>query len=144
MKLNTLRQAFVKLDYYPSQQNQSLNPALHSLPHTLPQPKSQSPKIGDQDPGTNKNTHLIHMQVKCCECFSEKQLTPVHVYLWGYFACLLSKNKTERKKTARMKMKALYSGEVLTADDIIERLEKKGKQKLEKEQKAARAKARKG
>ena len=31
---------------------------------------------------------------------------------------------------ARMKMKALYSGEVLTADDMIERLEKKGKQKL--------------
>ena len=84
------------------------------------------------------------MQVKCCECFSEKQLTPVCVYLRGYFACLLGK-KTERGKTAHRKVKVLYSREALTADDIFERLEEEDKQKLEKEQqKAARAKARKG
>lgn len=85
------------------------------------------------------------MQVKCCECFSEKQLTPVRIYLRGYFARLLGKKKTERKKTARRKVKALYSGEALTADDIYERLEEEDKEKREKEQqKAARAKARKG
>ena len=67
---------------------------------------------------------------------------PVRVYLWEYFAHLLGKKKTERKKTAYRKVKALYSGEVLTADDIFERLEEEDKQKLEKEkQKAARAKA---
>ena len=116
-----------------------------SLPHTLPPPESQSPKKGDQDAGADTDTHLIHVQVKCCECFSEKQLTPVRVYLRGYFARLLGKKKTERKKTARRKVKALYSGEALTADDIFEKLEEEDKQKLEKEQqKAARAKARKG
>ena len=116
-----------------------------SLPHTLPPHEPQTPKKGDQDTWADTDTHLIHVQVKCCECFSEKQLTPVHVYLRGYFARLLGKKKTERKKTARRKVKALYSGEVLTADDVYERLEEEDKQKLEKEQqKAARAKARKG
>ena len=103
-----------------------------SLPHTLPPPESQSPKKGDQDAGADTDTHLIHVQVKCCECFSEKQLTPVRVYLRGYFAHLLGKKKTERKKTARRKVKALYSGEALTADDIFERLEEEDKQKLER------------
>ena len=107
-----------------------------SLPHTLPPPESQSPKKGDQDAGADTHTHLIHVQVKCCECFSEKQLTPVRVYLWGYFAHLLGKKRTERK-TACRKLKALNSGEALTADDIFERL-KEDKQKVEKEKLNAR------
>ena len=77
------------------------------------------------------------MQVKCCECFSKKQLTPVHVYLQGFFARLLGKKKTEIKKTARRKVKALYSGEALTADSIFERVEEEDKQSLEKEQQKA-------
>ena len=63
---------------------------------------------------------------------------PVHVYLWGFFARLLGKKKTEIKKTACRKVKALYSGEALTADSIFERVEEEDKQSLEKEkQKAA-------
>ena len=83
----------------------------------------KSPKKGDQDAGPETDTHLIHVQVKCCECFSEKQLILVSVYLWGYFAHLLSMKKTERKNTACKKVKGLYSEEALTADDIFERLE---------------------
>ena len=53
----------------------------------------------------------------------------------GYFAHLLGK-KTERR-TAHRKLKALSSGEALTADDIYERLEE-DKQKVEKEKLNAR------
>ena len=117
-----------------------------SLPHTLLPHEPQTPTKGDQAAwADDTDTHLIHVQVKCCECFSEKQLTPVRVYLRGYFARLLGKKKAEKKKTARRKVKALYSGEALMADDIYERLEEEDKEKREKEQqKAARAKARKG
>ena len=95
----------------------------------------------DTDAGAT-DTHLIHVKVSCCECYNEKQLTPVRVYFRGYFARLLGKNKMERKKTARRKVKALYSGEALTADDIYERLEEEEKRK--EQQKSTRAKTRKG
>ena len=31
--------------------------------------------------GVATDTHLVHVKVSCCECYNEKQLTPVQVYL---------------------------------------------------------------
>ena len=42
------------------------------LPDILPPPESQTPKKGDQDALADTDTHLIHVKVKCCECFSKK------------------------------------------------------------------------
>ena len=60
----------------------------------------------------------------------QKAATPVHVYLQGFFAHLLGK-KTEIKKTARRKVKALCSEEALTADSIFGRVEEEDKQSLQ-------------
>ncbi len=68
-------------------------------------------------------------------------MTPVRVYLRGYFARLIG-TRGEKTKTARKRVKPLYSGEALTQDNVFERLEAKEREKTEKEQqKAARARA---
>ena len=83
------------------------------------------------------------MQVKCCECFSEKELTPVRADLRWYFARLLGKKKTERKKTAYRKVKALYSGEALTADDIFEGLRRRKSRSLKRTAEGCKGKGQK-
>ena len=72
-------------------------------------------------------------------------MTPARVYLRGYFFKLIGRKKAETKKMTRKRVKPLYSGEALTTDEIYERLDEDDQQKHEKkQQKAARAKARKG
>lgn len=50
-------------------------------------------------------------------------MTPLRIHLRGYFANLTGgKKEAGAKKTGLKRVKALYSGEALTADDISQRL----------------------
>ena len=67
LRLKTLRQAFVKLDYVPSQQKISLNPALHPYHTPYHHTSPRHLKKGDKDAWVDTDAHLILVQVKCCE-----------------------------------------------------------------------------
>ena len=70
-----------------------------SLPHILPPHEPQTPTKGDQAAwADDTDTHLIHVQVKCCECFSEKQLTPVRIYLRGYLHASSAKRRQRGRR----------------------------------------------
>ena len=98
-----------------------------------------------QPSNAHDSLHTVEVSVKCCDCFTETQLTPVRVYLQGYFAKLIGDTKANGRKTVRRRVKPLYSGEALTTDEIYERLEDDDRKKTEKaQQKAARAGRRKG
>ena len=75
--------------------------------------------------------HTVHIKMSCCECFHQTHITPVWVYLCGYFANLIGQKQTE-KKTARRKVKSAYSGEAPTSDEIISRLEDEDRKRKEK------------
>ena len=114
MKLNTLRQAFVKLGYVPSHAIEAISESSFApfYLHTLPPPKFQ--KRGTKMQGLIQALTLFTCMLNVVSAFFEKQLTPVRVYLQVYFARLLSK-----KKTVCRKVKAVYSAEALTANDIF-------------------------
>jgi len=122
-----------------------------SLPHLQqPQAESYSSLNGTKIVATEADEcgsgiHTIQIKMSCCECVDVKDITPVRVYLRGYFSTLIGRKKTEARKTSRRRVKPLYSGEALTADEIYERLEEEDKEKNEKaQQKAERAKEKEG
>ena len=90
---------------------------------TTPTPTVQATDCDSQD-------HTVHVQVSCCECFRQTHITPVRIYLRGYFSNLIGK-KQEEKKTERRKVKSVYSGEALTSDDMIARLEDEDRERKE-------------
>lgn len=102
-----------------------------SLPHTSQSQVSTQVQIHDKGNNVHEDTHIVHVQVSCCQCANERQMTPVRVYLRGYFARHWREKGT---KTACRRVKPVYSGEALTTDDIYERLEEDDRQKKEKQQ----------
>lgn len=90
------------------------------------------------------NDHIVRVKVSCCKCIETKDITPARLYLREYFSSLIGRKNTQAKKTTRRKVKPLYSGEALTADDIYERIEKEDRQRKEKiKEKEEKAKERK-
>ena len=72
-----------------------------------------------------KTVILVTIQCTCkCHAVSvfTKHITPVRVYLRGYFANLIGEKQAE-KKTGRRKVISVCTGEALTSDEMITRLE---------------------
>ncbi len=66
-----------------------------SLPHTLPsQTPTRVPVAGEG----SDDTHTVHVQVECCKCLSGTQMTPVRVYLCGYFSRLIQEGRRQTQR----------------------------------------------
>lgn len=90
------------------------------------------------------HSHTVQVNIACCDCFSRTEMTPVRIYLRGYFTRLIGAKKAEQRKTARKRIKPIYPGEALTEDDIYARLEEEEKKKAEERKQKATRKSRKG
>ena len=74
--------------------------------------------------------HHIIIQITCCKCIHQVEVTPARLYLRDYLTKLISLKK-EQEKTARRRRKPMYSGEALTENYIFDRLEDEDQQKQE-------------
>ena len=105
---------------------------------------SKRPRLvatSESEDSGNHDQHHIVVQISCCDCIHHSKVTPARVYLCDYFTRLIGCKKAHEKKTARRRIKPMYSGEALTENDIFERLEEEDKQKQEKvKQKKEKAK----
>ena len=48
--------------------------------------------------GCNSGNHTVHIQMSCCECFHQTHITPVRVYLRGYFAISSDRSRQRRRQ----------------------------------------------
>ena len=94
----------------------------------IPQARDHDQQPTPQLPRAHDGPHRIEVSVKCSEYLIEVKLTPIRVYLRGYFATVIGGTKANGRKL-RKRVKTLYSGEALTTDDIYERLEDDDKKK---------------
>ena len=65
-------------------------------------------------------------------CTISSTITPIRLYLKGYFAQLLQRKKSKAVSTEKSRVKPRFYGEALTVDEVYERMaaeehEKKGK-----------------
>ena len=75
--------------------------------------------------------HHIIIQITCCKCIHQVEVTPARLYLCDYYTKLIGLKKEQEKKTERRRIKPMYSGEALTENDIFDRLEDEDQQKQE-------------
>ena len=88
-----------------------------------------------QDTTTATATACTVLDIKCNDC--GRCLTPVRMHVVAYFAQHLKKEVQHQKRDNR-RLKPRYYGEVLTRDDIIERMEKEAEEKQKKRGKRAK------
>ena len=67
-----LKAGFYKAGLCPlTAENISKSSFTPSLPSTIPPHKSQTPEKVDQDVGADTDSHVVHVQDRCCKCCSE-------------------------------------------------------------------------
>lgn len=85
-----------------------------------------------------KATTTTVLDLKCTDC--GRCITPIRMHVVAYFAKHLQKEKRKQCKDTR-RIKPRYYGEVLTRDEIIERMEKEEMEKKKKKRKRVTEKA---
>ena len=118
---------------------------LKALPHSHGPIQESQKKISKDNASQPEDSGKSEITVKVtAKCTINNVVTPIRLYLRGYFSKLLKDNKPCRHggPASKYKTKPRFYGEALTLDDVYERMEEEEREKkqlaLEKEQRLSK------